>query len=102
MGYSQGVSAITRWIARSKISCDKLLLHSGGLPDELDKTDFSHIPNCKVILTYGDKDEHLSGFRLINEEKKYASIWGSQLIIKKFNGLHEVNEHIIESEAHFF
>ena len=35
MGYSQGVSAITRWAAKSKIKCSKFILHSGGMPDEL-------------------------------------------------------------------
>ena len=31
MGYSQGVSIATRWVASREIQCNKLILHSGGI-----------------------------------------------------------------------
>ena len=35
LGYSQGLSVASRWVAQRKIQCDKLILHSGGIPHEL-------------------------------------------------------------------
>ena len=32
LGYSQGVSIATRWVAARKINCNHLILHSGGIP----------------------------------------------------------------------
>lgn len=43
MGYSQGVSVVSRWVARKKIHCSKLILHSGALPKELKPADFEFL-----------------------------------------------------------
>ena len=98
-GYSQGVSAITRWVAYSKINCAKLLLHSGGIPDELVPNDFTHLNKCKISLTYGDQDEYLNRNRLIKEEQKCRSLWGKDFSISNFEGTHEVNEMFIKENA---
>jgi predicted esterase len=42
LGYSQGVSIATRWVASRKINCNHLILHSGGIPVELEPEGFSH------------------------------------------------------------
>ena len=34
-GYSQGVSVALRYVAKRKIQCDQLVMHSGGIPKEL-------------------------------------------------------------------
>ena len=33
-GFSQGVSIATRWLAKTKQSCSKLILYAGGIPEE--------------------------------------------------------------------
>jgi predicted esterase len=98
-GYSQGVSAITRWAAASKIDCASLLLHSGGLPDELKAADFKNSQAQRVVLTYGDEDEYLTEKRMEKEMLKYNAIWGKQLKTEQFRGKHEVNRAFIYSES---
>ncbi len=43
LGYSQGVSIATRWVASRKVQCNHLLLHSGGIPEELSIKDFEYL-----------------------------------------------------------
>ena len=43
LGYSQGVSVALRYLAKRKIQCDKLIIHSGGIPKELNPEDFSYL-----------------------------------------------------------
>lgn len=98
-GYSQGVSAITRWATHSKINCASLLLHSGGLPDELKAADFKHLQAERIVLTYGDKDEYLTEKRMEKELLKYKAIWGKRLKTEQFQGIHEVNRAFINKES---
>ncbi|MBL4663964.1 MAG: esterase, partial [Flavobacteriaceae bacterium] len=44
VGYSQGVSIATRWLSGRKIPCNILILHSGGIPNELKEVDFQYLP----------------------------------------------------------
>jgi len=98
-GYSQGVSAITRWAAESKIEFDSLLLHSGGIPAELKSTDFEHQKEARVILTYGNEDQHLTDERMEQEILNYKAIWGKRLEIQQFRGKHEINRAFLLKES---
>ncbi len=100
-GYSQGVSAITRWAAGSKINCSSLLLHSGGIPEELTATDFKKLQAERVVLTYGDEDKYLTEERMEKELQKYYAIWGKQLKTEQFRGKHEVNRAFILKQSLF-
>lgn len=92
MGYSQGVSIATRWVATRKIQCNKLILHSGGIPKELMAKDFEFLnPETEVIYLYGNKDQYISEARITEEELKGNTLFRDRLIIEVFDGLHEVN-----------
>lgn len=95
MGYSQGVSVATRWVARNKVECSHLILHSGGLPKELAPEDFEFLTATKVTLVYGTKDEHLNEERLREEEARAKELFGNRLEIISFEGGHEVNTEMI-------
>ncbi len=56
LGYSQGVSIATRWLANRKQFCHKLIMVSGVFPKELSAIDFNHIPNLKTIHSVGLTD----------------------------------------------
>lgn len=91
MGYSQGVSIASRWVARRKIACDKLILHSGGIPNELKPTDFDFLPQqTPVIYLYGNKDPYITEARKTEEELKGNKLFGNRLKIEVFEGVHEV------------
>lgn len=92
LGYSQGVSIATRWLASRKIDCDHLVLHSGGIPIELTPDDFGYLSqNTKVTYLYGDKDQYITEARKTTEHLKGKKLFGDRLTIEVFDGIHEVN-----------
>lgn len=97
MGYSQGVSIVTRWASSRKVHCGRLLLHSGGIPTELVSEDFEYLsPETKVTYLYGDKDEYITEARKTEEQLKGSRLFGNRLNVKVFDGIHEVNTAGIE------
>ena len=100
LGYSQGVSVAMRWLASRKISCDELVLHSGGIPKELNSKDFEYLSRaCKVTYIYGDKDPYITDARKTEETLKGDSIFGDKLSIEVFKGVHEVSKDFINRLA---
>ena len=96
LGYSQGVSIATRWVARKKIQCEMLILHSGGIPNELKPEDFEFLqPTTKVIYLYGNKDEYITEARKTEEQLKGSKLFKDRLSIEVFEGIHEVNREFI-------
>lgn len=98
-GYSQGVSVAARWVARNKTECTHLILHSGGLPKELQPEDFEFLTNTKVTLIYGDSDEYLNKEKLKKETGRARALFGDKLEIISFEGGHEVNVDVIADLA---
>ncbi len=93
LGYSQGVSIATRWLASRKIECHHLILHSGAIPAELQKEDFNYLnKSTPVTYIYGDKDEYITEARMTEESLKGSSLFEKRLEIKVFNGKHEVHK----------
>jgi len=96
LGYSQGVSIATRWLASRKIGCTHLVLHSGGIPKELVIEDFSFMSvQTKVTYIYGNKDPYITEARKTEELLKGSNLFGNRLQIKEFEGVHEVNKEFI-------
>lgn len=97
MGYSQGVSIITRWLAKRKISCEGLVLHSGSIPQEFTAEDFTSKIKTQVHLIYGTKDEYIHSEHLEGQLKYAQSLFGNQLKLHPFEGKHVVNTEILET-----
>jgi predicted esterase len=98
LGYSQGVSIATRWLASRKIQCNHLILHSGGIPVELKKADFDYMDkNTLVTYLYGDKDPYITEARKTEEQLKGTNLFGKKLESIVFKGVHEVNKNYINS-----
>ena len=96
LGYSQGVSVATRWVARRKIQCEMLILHSGGIPIELKPEDFDFLsPTTKVIYLYGNKDQYITEARKTEEQLKGSKLFKDRLSIEVFEGIHEVNREFL-------
>lgn len=96
LGFSQGVSVSTRWIARRKLKCSKLIIFSGGIPNELTKEDFVFLKENKTEVHHivGTNDEYLNGERKQNELKKLDLLF-DRVTIKKFEGTHELKKEIL-------
>ena len=100
LGYSQGVSIAARWVARHRIGVHKLILHSGGIPKELKKGDFDFLPeDVPVIYLYGDKDQYVTEARKTEARLQGENLFGHRLIIKVFDGIHEVHRESIKQQA---
>lgn len=96
LGYSQGVSVAMRWIAQSKINCDKLLMHSGGIPVELEAGDFKGL-NMKPYLIYGKSDPYITDKRAQQEIQKAEKLFGNEFEILAFEGKHEISQEILKT-----
>ncbi|WP_298757199.1 esterase [uncultured Psychroserpens sp.] len=96
LGYSQGVSVAMRYLAKRQLQCSQLILHSGGIPIELVPTDFDYFTG-KTKLIYGTNDEFLNEERIQQERSKAEKLFGNNLDIIAFEGIHEVNTKLISS-----
>lgn len=96
MGYSQGVSIATRWVASRNIQCKTLLLHSGAIPNELQPSDFKFLnPYAKVIYIYGNKDQYITEAKKTEEYLKSNKLFKDRLSIEVFEGSHEVSKKFL-------
>jgi len=91
-GYSQGVSVAMRYLAKRKLQCSQLVLHSGGIPKELTAEDFEYLSkDTKVKLIYGTEDEYLDEKRIQLESERAADLFGKRVSFMPFEGKHVVN-----------
>jgi predicted esterase len=97
-GYSQGVSVAMRYVARRKLLCSQMVLHSGGIPKELIADDFKFLQgNCTVSLIYGKDDEYLNAERMQSETKRVHELFDTNVTIIPFDGKHVVNVELINN-----
>jgi len=99
LGYSQGVSVATRFVARRKIQCKNLIMHSGKLPQELDVNDFKFLDKTNFSFIYGTEDEYLKSGIVKVEKDRLHEIFSENLEIHTFKGGHEVNTELISKFA---
>ncbi len=98
LGYSQGVSVVTRYVAKRKLKCSQLVLMSGGLPKELESHNFKFLKETtKVSLIYGTDDEYLNEERMVNEKKRFYELFGNKAVIIPFEGKHEIKKEILNA-----
>jgi len=101
LGYSQGVSVAMRYLAKRKIQFKQLIIHSGGIPKELNAMDFTYLSTkASVQLIYGTKDEYLNEERIREESERATAIFGERLNIIPFEGPHELHVPLIERLAY--
>ncbi len=96
LGYSQGVSVATRYLAQRKINCAQLILHSGKVPAELTAKDFAFLKDTKVTYLYGTQDEYLKKSIIEVEEPRLKSLFPYNFELQTYDGGHEFNTDIIE------
>ena len=98
-GYSQGVSVATRFVARRKIKCKNLIMHSGKVPQELETEDFNFLDNTHFTFIYGTEDKYLENGIIKLEKKRLNNLFPKNLKIESFKGGHEVNTELISKFA---
>lgn len=98
-GYSQGVSVATRFVARRKIQCKNLILHSGRVPEEIASEDFEFLNETNFSFIYGTEDEYLKSGIVKVEEARLQKLFPQNFKIFTFKGGHEVNTEMISKFA---
>ncbi|GAA3791182.1 esterase [Corallibacter vietnamensis] len=98
LGYSQGVSVAMRYVAKRKLQCQQLVLHSGGIPKELTSSDFSFYTG-KTTMIYGTDDEYLNAERITIETTRANELFNNKVTIIPFDGKHVVNVDLINKLA---
>ncbi|SHJ04842.1 Predicted esterase [Arenibacter nanhaiticus] len=101
LGFSQGVSIASRWVAHSKIPCHQLCLYAGGIPAELKPEDFHFLKehSTQIKIIYGDQDPLLSGQRLQQEKTKIDTLFQGKAQFISFEGGHVINKDLINNLA---
>lgn len=98
LGYSQGVSVAMRYMAHRQLQAEVLIIHSGGIPNELKKTHFDYFEGS-VKLIYGNSDEYLDKNRIQTETEKAKNLFSKPVEILPFDGKHEVNVKLLHELA---
>jgi len=94
LGYSQGVSIASRWLAKRKHVCNKLILISGVFPKEICSEDFEHLPNLKVSHTVGSNDPIFEKTNVKKQENHMLTIFPKIEYINH-NGGHKMDVKLL-------
>lgn len=95
LGFSQGTTTASRWIAREKPEVTRLILWAGSLPVEIDsKKAFEPFSNMELVLVYGLDDEVVKPSK-VKKVKVFLENNGVQLDIRTFKGGHKLDEKIL-------
>lgn len=93
LGFSQGVSVATRWLAKRKIPCAKLVVYAGKVPREFSCKDFEQIASVAMIV--GNQDEYVTP-EIVHAEKEYLNaLFGNRVEHISFTGKHEVKREVL-------
>lgn len=96
MGFSQGVSVITRWAVQRQIPFDHMIMWAGGFPPNLTAEKWSfRKPASKVTVLVGTDDPFLKKEKLDQERELIESVFPDYEFIL-FEGGHQVMRSVIK------
>jgi len=94
-GYSQGTHTAVRWLQRSRIHIDNLILWSGSLPRDCNYTEHpDYWSTIKTKIVLGTKDRFIDNTKM-NEEIKHLVKLYLDLEFISFDGGHEINSDLL-------
>ena len=95
LGFSQGVSVITRWAVLRQLPFDRMIMWAGGFPPELtsEKWAFKKA-KAGFVVVLGNKDPFIDEQRLAEQQAILEQAIG-QYELLRFNGGHEVNREMV-------
>jgi predicted esterase len=96
LGFSQGTATACRWLVKTKIKVDKLILWGGTIPPDINTKAFEKILEVSnLTIVIGNKDEFIDE-NMIDREIKFLD--KSKVIYKliRFDGKHEIKPEILQ------
>lgn len=92
LGFSQGVATATRWLARSKVTADRVVLWAGMIPPELDPSAARALTaRGPVTMVVGSSDEFATPKVVAAQEAKLRDLGVTYTKIG-FDGGHDISE----------
>lgn len=99
LGYSQGASTVSRWVAMGKAKIDRLTLWGGEFPPDLDLTldaVVNRLRAARMTLVYGRSDEYITP-KVVSGVLERLRQHGIPYEEIPFDGGHEMNEAVLRS-----
>lgn len=90
LGFSQGVATAARWAMQGRTPLGRLVLWSGGIPPEFDRTVLAKWQSLPIDLVLGDEDEYAQPKDLDAAAQRLET---AGITVKKhlFNGGHKLD-----------
>jgi len=91
LGFSQGVATVTRWLARGKVTADRVVIWAGMIPPELEASGGRMLcARAPVTIVTGSSDEFLTPKVVASQEAKLRELAISYTRIG-FDGGHDIS-----------
>ena len=102
LGFSQGTATVCRWLDRSDVRADQLVLWGGSIPPELDLAAWSErLRRVPITLVAGETDEFATP-KIVAAEAERLSTAGVGFSLLRFGGGHLVDQNALERLAASF
>jgi predicted esterase len=95
LGFSQGVATVSRWVSRSKVQPDQVILWGGVIPPDVDlEADGSRLGKSGLTIVVGDQDEYADEESVAEME---ARLHASEIpfSIIRFKGGHRLDKEVL-------
>jgi predicted esterase len=97
LGFSQGASTVSRWVAFGRHAVDRLILWGGELPPDLDLAGVKErFANVEVIVVRGTRDEYITA-KVVKSILGRLQQQGVSHRLVEFDGGHEINEAVLRN-----
>ena len=91
LGFSQGVATVTRWLARGKVTADRVVIWAGMIPPELEASGGRMLSaRAPVTMVAGSSDEFLTPKVVAAQEEKLRELAIAYTRIG-FDGGHDIS-----------
>ena len=95
LGFSQGTATASRWVNRSKLRCDRLILWGGFFANGiLELVEKERLPPQDTHFVYGNKDEYLNQLNPAEYIEKLKAEMPF-MHIKEYNGGHTIDQKVL-------
>jgi predicted esterase len=94
LGFSQGASTLSRWIAYGKSKIDRAVFWCGSLAHDVDYSKAENFKSTEIKLVFAENDEYYNK-DFYKTQEKLLSEAGIKFETKIFSGRHEINARLM-------
>lgn len=96
LGFSQGVATVSRWIAKSNVMADQVVLWTGLVPPDLDSVGARALAKrAPLTMVVGSSDEYATPELIAAQEARLREL-GVPFRTIRFDGGHEITDSALE------